>query len=135
MEELLKEIKKEELGKVLTNVSLKEHTTYKVGGVCKTMVFPKTIDALVSLIRKLKAKKTPYMILGKGSNVLFSDQEYPGVIIKLDNLNQITWKGNKLIVGAGASLMKVSLMAVRKGLAGLEFATGMRVPIKVIWDM
>lgn len=124
MEELLKEIKKEEYGKVLTNVSLKEHTTYKVGGICRMMVYPKNVDDLVRLIRKLKAKKVPYMILGKGSNVLFSDRKYQGVIIKLDNLNQITWRGNKVIVGAGASLMKVALMAGRKGLSGLEFATG-----------
>lgn len=124
MDELLKEIKKEEYGKVLTNVSLKEHTTYKVGGICRMMVFPKNIDDLVRLIRKLKIKKVPYIILGKGSNVLFSDQEYPGIIIKLDNLNHIEWRGNKLIVGAGVSLMKVALMSVRKGLSGLEFATG-----------
>ncbi len=124
MEELLKEIKKEEYGKVLTDVSLKEHTTYKVGGICKMMIFPKSVEDLVRLIRKLKVKKVPYMILGRGSNVLFSDRKYQGVIIKLDNLNQITWRGNKLIVGAGASLMKVAMMAGRKGLSGLEFATG-----------
>lgn len=124
MEELLNEIKKEEYGKVYTDVSLKDYTTYKVGGICKIMVFPKNIDNLVCLIRKLKMKKVPYMILGKGSNVLFSDREYQGVIIKLDSLNHIEWKGNKLIVGAGASLMKVACMAGRKGLTGLEFATG-----------
>jgi len=124
MEELLNEIKKEEYGKVLTDVSLKDYTTYKVGGICKIMVFPKNIDSLVRLIRKLKLKKIPYMILGKGSNVLFSDREYSGVIIKLDNLNHIVWKDNKLVVGAGASLMKVASMAGRRGLSGLEFATG-----------
>ena len=124
MEELLNEIKKEEYGKVLTDVSLKDYTTYKVGGICKIMVFPKNIDNLVRLIRKLRIKKVPYMILGKGSNVLFSDREYSGVIIKLDNLNHIVWKKNKLVVGAGASLMKVAGMASRKGLSGLEFATG-----------
>ena len=57
MEELLNEIKKEEYGKVLTDVSLKDYTTYKVGGICKIMVFPKNIDNLVRLIRKLKMKK------------------------------------------------------------------------------
>lgn len=124
MEELLNEIKKEEYGKVLIDVSLKDYTTYKVGGICKIMVFPKNIDNLVRLIRKLKTKKVSYMILGKGSNVLFSDREYLGVIIKLDHLNHIVWKGNKVVVGAGASLMKVASMAGRKGLSGLEFATG-----------
>ncbi|MCI8588159.1 MAG: UDP-N-acetylmuramate dehydrogenase [Bacilli bacterium] len=124
MEELINEIKKEEYGKVLTDVSLREYTTYKVGGNCRIMVFPRNIEKLVQLIRKLKKKKVTYMVLGKGSNVLFSDQEYKGVIIKLDCLDHIEWRGNKLIVGAGVSLMKVAMMSVRKGLSGLEFATG-----------
>lgn len=124
MEELVNEIKKEDYGKVLTDVSLKEYTTYKVGGNCKVMVFPKNMEKLVQLIRKLKKKKVTYMILGKGSNVLFSDREYNGVIIKLDYLDHIEWCRNKLIVGAGVSLMKVAMMSIRKGFSGLEFATG-----------
>ena len=124
MEELVNEIKKEDYGKVLTDISLKEYTTYKVGGNCKIMVFPRNVEKLVQLIRKLKRKKITYMVLGKGSNVLFSDREYNGVIIKLDHLDHIEWRDNKLIVGAGVSLMKVAMMAVRKGLTGLEFATG-----------
>lgn len=124
MENLLKEIKKEEYGKVLTDVSLKEYTTYKVGGLAKIMVFPKSVDDLVRLIKKLKSQDVPYMILGKGSNVLFSDKVYNGVIIKLDALDKIEWKGNKVTVGAGVSLMKLALMSIRKGLSGLEFATG-----------
>lgn len=124
MENLLKEIKKEEYGKVLTDVSLKEYTTYKVGGIAKIMVFPKSVDDLVRLIKKLKSQDVPYIILGKGSNVLFSDKVYDGVIIKLDALDKIEWKGNKVTVGAGVSLMKLALMSIRKGLSGLEFATG-----------
>lgn len=124
MEELVKELNLEENGKVLFDVSLKDYTTYKVGGICQAMVFPKSIDDLVQVIRKLRQKKIPHMVLGKGSNVLFSDEVYRGVIIKLDNLNHIEWRGNKLIVGAGVSLMKVALMSVRRGFGGLDFATG-----------
>ncbi len=124
MKELLKELKLEEYGKVLKNVSLKDYTTYKVGGKAKWMIFPKNADALVELIRKLKALETPYMILGKGSNVLFSDKPYKGVIIKLDSFDSITWRGNKVTAGAGVSLIKLATMACKKGLSGLEFATG-----------
>ncbi len=124
MKEIINEIKKHEYGKILSDVSLKDYTTYKVGGICRYMVFPKNIDSLVEIIRLLKKNKIKHMVLGKGSNVLFSDNIYDGIIIKLDSFDSIQWRENKLIVGAGVSLMKVALMAVRKGLSGLEFATG-----------
>ena len=124
MNDIIKQIKKENIGKVLTDVLLSQYTTYKVGGIAKVMVYPESIDKLVCLIKLLKASHIKFMVLGFGSNVLFSDKIYDGVIIKLDALNQIEFKRDKVTTGAGASLMKVALMSVRKGLSGLEFATG-----------
>lgn len=124
MNDIIKQIKKENIGKVLTDVLLSQYTTYKVGGIAKVMVYPESIDKLVCLIKLLKASHIKFMVLGFGSNVLFSDKIYDGVIIKLDALNQIEFKRDKVTAGAGASLMKVALMSVRKGLSGLEFATG-----------
>ena len=124
MNELIKELKKMDLGKIVLNASLKEYTTYKIGGKAKVIFYPKNIDCLVKLIKKLKSNKVKYMILGNGSNVLFSDNVYDGVIIKLDEFNNIEFKGNKVVCGAGASLMKVTAQSIRKGLTGLEFAAG-----------
>ena len=124
MKNVLEEINKLNIGRVLTDVSLKNYTTYKVGGICKIMVFPKDMESLISLLKLLKDKKVKYMILGKGSNVLFSDKVYNGVIIKLDELNYIKVKGNHIIAGAGANMMKVSREAIKHELAGLEFASG-----------
>ena len=56
--------------------------------------------------------------------ILFSDKTYEGVLIKLDEFNKIEFFGTKVICGAGASLMKVAKEAVKRGLAGLEFASG-----------
>lgn len=124
MNDIIKQIKDKNIGKILTDVSLKQYTTYKVGGIARVMVYPESIDKLVYLIKLLKANNIKFIVLGFGSNVLFSDSIYDGVIIKLDELNQIEFKRDKVIAGAGASLMKVALMSVRKGLSGLEFATG-----------
>lgn len=124
MKELLKDLKKLDLGKIILDASLKEYTTYKIGGTAKAIIYPKNIECLVTLIKKLKANKTKYMILGNGSNVLFSDNVYEGIIIKLDELNHIEFKGNKVVCGAGAPLMKVAFQSIRRGLSGLEFATG-----------
>lgn len=124
MDKILEELKKMNIGKIITDVSLKNYTTYKVGGVCKIMVFPKNIDSLVLLIKKLRDKKIKFMVLGKGSNTLFSDKEYNGVIIKLDELNHIDIHDNRIVAGAGANMMKVVREAIRASLAGLEFAAG-----------
>lgn len=124
MTELINELKKMNIGKIVTDVSLKTMTTYKVGGNAKVVVYPKNIDLLVTLINKLKTNKIKFMVLGNGSNVLFSDNEYDGVIIKLDEFNNIEFIGDKVVVGAGVSLMKVAYQSIRRGLTGLEFATG-----------
>ena len=86
MTELIEELKELNIGKIITDVSLKNYTTYKIGGTARVMVFPKNTESLVVLINKLKALKIKYMVLGNGSNVLFSDDIYDGVIIKLDEL-------------------------------------------------
>ncbi len=124
MKEFLEEIKTLNIGKILTDVSLKNYTTYKVGGICKIMVFPRNIECLITVIEKLKQSNIKFMILGNGSNVLFSDDTYEGVIIKLDELNKIEVHDKKIVAGAGAMLMKVAREAIRHSLAGLEFATG-----------
>jgi len=103
---------------------LKDYTTYKIGGIARIIIYPRNTECLVNLIKKLKTTNTKFMVLGNGSNVLFSDNVYDGVIIKLDEFNNIEFKENKVICGAGAPLMKVAYQAVRRSLTGLEFATG-----------
>lgn len=121
---LIDEIKKLNVGKILTDVSLKNYTTYRAGGTAKIMVFPKNIDSLVKLINKLRELDVKFMVLGKGSNVLFSDKEYDGVLIKLDEFNHIEVHGNRIIAGAGASIIRVCQEAIKNSLTGLEFAAG-----------
>mgnify|MGYP004526738921 FL=1 len=129
MQDFLKEVEKEDIGKVIKDVFMSKYTTYKVGGLAKVIIYPKNIDKLVILCRLIKKYQLKYMVLGNGSNVLFSDKTYDGVIIKLDNFNKIEFVGNKVICGSGASLMKVSREALKRSLAGLEFASGIPASI------
>lgn len=124
MKETKQWIKEKGIGKLLENVSLKEYTTYKAGGTAHFMVFPKNTTKLIMLLKYLRKEKIPYMVLGFGSNVLFSDNLYEGVIIKLDEFNKIEFEGTKVRAGSGVSLMRLAAMATRRGLSGLEFATG-----------
>ncbi len=121
---IVEEIKKLHIGKVLDNIIMKNYTTYKVGGKVICMCIPDDECSLVKLIKYLREKNIKYKILGNGSNVIFNDSGYNGVIIKLDNFNNLIISKNKIIVGAGYMLNKLALRASRLGLSGLEFAAG-----------
>ncbi len=124
MEKIINEIMEKKIGDVEVNHSLAKYTTYKVGGKARAIVHPKNIDKLIELMEILGENDIKYFVLGNGSNVLFSDYDYEGVIIKLDNFDNIEFLDNEIVVGAGYSLVKLSNEAVKMGLAGLEFASG-----------
>ncbi len=124
MKEFLKEVEEKEIGKIVQDVFLSKYTTYKVGGLASVIIYPKNQEKLVSLCKLIQKHRLKYKILGYGSNLLFSDKRYDGVLIKLDELDKIEFIGNKVVCGAGASLMKVSREAAKRSLTGLEFAAG-----------
>ena len=124
MKELVKYIEKNNIGKYIEKAHLSNYTTYKVGGICSYIVYPKDVKKLIALLKYLNTNKIKHMVLGNGSNTLFSSKLYEGVIIKLDEFNDLDIIKNKVKVGAGYNLMKLSMVAMRKSLAGLEFASG-----------
>lgn len=124
VKEIVSDLKKMNIGKIIEDVPLKNYTSYKAGGICRIMVFPKDISALVKLVKYLRENNIKHMVLGNGTNVLFSDQLYDGVIIKLNEFTKVLERENTIVCGAGCSLMKIALMCSRKGYSGLEFATG-----------
>lgn len=124
MQDVIKEIISLHLGKVLINEKLSNYTTYRVGGKVRAICYPKGEEELIKLVTFLKEKNIKYIVLGNGSNVLFSDQLYDGIIIKLDNFNKISIEKNIITVGAGYPLIRLSNDAMRNSLIGLEFANG-----------
>lgn len=125
MNDIIQKIKEENICKIDEDVSLSRLTTYRVGGKASCIAYPKDINELVNLLKLLKSNGVKYKLLGNGSNLLFSDNDYQGVLIKLSEFNNIEFiSKNKLRVGAGYSLIKLSLLTAKKGLTGLEFASG-----------
>lgn len=124
MNEVIQNIKRENIGKIEENISLKKYTTYKVGGKARCVVYPKNVDKLVKLIKLLNQNNIKYKIIGNGSNLLFSDKDYDGILIKLVDFDDIEINDNRIKVGAGYSLMKLSRIAMKNSLTGLEFAAG-----------
>ena len=106
------------------NISLKKYNTYRIDILAKYMVFPKNTKELIELINFARTNNIKYMILGNGSNVIFNTTYYDGIIIKLDNFNNMSIKGNKVYAEAGCSLIKLAISTINAELSGLEFACG-----------
>lgn len=121
---IIKDIKNLHVGKVIDNALMRDYTTYKVGGKVICVVIPEDEDSLIRLLKYLRENNIKNKVLGNGSNVIFNNSGYDGVIIKLDNFNNINIINNKVIVGAGCMLNKLALRVSRLGLTGMEFAAG-----------
>lgn len=112
------------VGEVLFDVDLSLYTTYKIKCIGKVLVIPRNIDCLKKLISYIKKNNLKYKLLGNGSNLIFVNEVYDGILIKLDCFNELTIDSDVVTVGAGYNLMKLALKCSMMGLTGLEFATG-----------
>lgn len=115
----------EVFGQVEIGKQLKDMTTFRIGGKAAYVSYPRNMFALAQLIRFLEKSNAPYKIIGKGSNLLCSDDDFDGVIIRLDRtLNHWYVDGTNLIAEAGSSMIALSVFAAKNRLSGLEWASG-----------
>ena len=111
-------------GRVETDLVVAPLTTYRLGGRAAIFVEPADESDLEVLARSLaKHGDVPTLPLGRGSNLLFSDQGFPGVLIRIASaFATLDGAEGKVTTGAGASLPQLSNWAARRGLSGVEFA-------------
>lgn len=104
---------------------MKKHITFRVGGPAACFLTPSTKEQIREILHICQEEKTPYFILGNGSNLLVSDQGFDGVVLQVyKNMNQVTVEGEHLRVQAGALLSATARKALEAGLTGMEFAAG-----------
>ena len=108
----------------VTGESMACHTSFKIGGPADIFITVSSEQQLSALLKKCKELDVPYMIIGKGSNLLVSDQGIEGAVISLSGIDFIRADGEKIICGAGAALSEVCRSALDNSLSGLEFAYG-----------
>jgi len=126
--------------RVEENVDMSKHTSFKAGGKAAFMVEAGSIESLKQILRLVSEKNIPHMVLGNGSNTLFKDSGYDGVVIKLasgpfsevkllddinnDKLSRIS--GKEITVSAGSAVLLSSLAKIllSHGISGFEFASG-----------
>lgn len=113
------------VGEMIEDEPMYKHTTYKVGGPARIYLMVKDIDSLVNAIKYCSRHRVKYMVIGRGSNLLFSDREYEGVIISLNEcFDKISVNGSIIKAQAGVSMIKLSYQAAKYGLSGFEFMGG-----------
>lgn len=109
--------------RVSENEPMSKHTTFKIGGPAKLFIEIKSTDAAIKAFGIFDSFGIRPTIIGNGSNLLFPDEVFDGVVVKL-SCNNIFIEGNVLRADAGALLSVASVTAQRNSLSGLEFAQG-----------
>lgn len=110
---------------VFVQEEMKKHTTFRIGGPADVFVTPGTPQAAAGVVQICRESKTPFYIIGNGSNLLVSDQGYRGVVIQLyKNFSRIEVKENIIEAQAGAMLSSIAAKARDHSLSGFEFAAG-----------
>lgn len=111
--------------RILENESMAKHISFRVGGCADYFVSCTDRKELSSLLSFLTEEGVPHMLIGNGSNLLFRDSGYRGVIIHLEGeFQDCEVQGDTVIAGSGKLLSSVSSLAAKSGLAGMEFASG-----------
>ena len=112
-------------GDVYAHEPLSRHTTYRIGGPARFFVRANSVGALTGLVDVCAAEGTPWVVLGRGSNVLVADAGFAGVAIVLGrDFRTLRFDDDRFIVGAGASLSAVVQEAFKRAIGGFEFAVG-----------
>ena len=104
---------------------MSRHTTMRVGGPADLLVAARDARALSDLVRFARARGLPFMVVGRGSDLVVSDQGVRGLVI-LCRAEGRRIEGTRLIAEAGLPIARAALVAGRAGLAGLEF--GVAIP-------
>ncbi len=101
------------------------HTTFKIGGPADVMLLPSSAEEVASAVKLLESSGEPYIIMGKGSNLLVGDLGIRGAVIKLSSeFGKITVSGTNVRAQSGASLASVASICLKNSLTGFEFASG-----------
>ncbi|MCI8632243.1 MAG: UDP-N-acetylmuramate dehydrogenase [Lachnospiraceae bacterium] len=124
-QEKMAEVLRSVVSRVQINYPMKRLTTMRVGGPAAYVVTPSTAEQVKAIIQLCQENGLKFFIMGKGSNILASDEGFQGVIIKLESdFQKIRFQNNIIEAECGASLSALAKKAADRGLSGLEFASG-----------
>jgi UDP-N-acetylmuramate dehydrogenase len=106
------------------NRLLKDLTTFGIGGPARFYVEVRSVEQMQILVKQCLSNQVDYFVLGRGSNTLFDDKGFNGLVIhnKIDFKNELY--AGIFHVGAGYNFSLLGSQTAREGWSGLEFASG-----------
>ena len=105
------------------NAPLRNRTTFKIGGPADWFIECRDVTKIGQLLSLIKQENAPLTVIGKGSNLLVSDNGLRGIVLCICD-ESIKVSGNSVVASAGAKLSSVCKVALENNLSGLEFAFG-----------
>ncbi|WP_282140205.1 UDP-N-acetylmuramate dehydrogenase [Cytobacillus oceanisediminis] len=125
MDEFISKLRELNIGTVKENEPMANHTTMKIGGPADLFIEPSSIENLAKAMELIHSYELKWRAIGRGSNLLVSDGGIEGVVIKLGRgMDHLDLNSTELRAGGGYSLVALSTIISKKGLSGLEFASG-----------
>jgi UDP-N-acetylmuramate--L-alanine ligase/UDP-N-acetylenolpyruvoylglucosamine reductase len=105
---------------------LAKHTTMRVGGPAQFWLEPETEEGFCDLVRTSHEAGLPFMVIGRGSNLIVRDGGLRGVVVRLRRgiFGEFTVEGTRIRAGVGVRLKALSGAAVTAGLGGFEWMEG-----------
>ena len=115
-----------ELGCVVkADEPLARYSSFKIGGNASYVAEVSNKKALRVLLDYIKTAEIKIFIVGGGTNVLFDDKGYNGIIVKLTgSFETVSFQGGGIVCGAGADMGTIVRMSAENGYKGLEFMSG-----------
>ncbi|MFH1284480.1 MAG: UDP-N-acetylmuramate dehydrogenase [Candidatus Peregrinibacteria bacterium] len=109
---------------ILQNEDLSRHCTFGIGGPADYFYTAKTADDLAKIVKFAHEHKTQFFIIGAGSNVLFDDKGFRGIVIK-NASDSIEFSENTVTADSGVSIARLMTEAIKNNLSGLESWVGL----------
>lgn len=109
---------------IRNNISLARHAHYRIGGRARYFAEVSNVRESMSVIRWALRDTVPFFFMGAGTNVLFSDQGFKGLVIK-NNYSVIRKRPNGIFFSSGVLMSEAVSYFIRNGLQGLEWAGGL----------
>jgi len=110
--------------RIAYHVPLNAYSSFRIGGPSDGIIFPQNTQELSVLLPWLTNEDIPWMVMGGGSNILFDDSGFCGIIINLMHYSKMHLQANLIEADAGISLKRICLHAIRNHLGGMNFALG-----------
>ncbi|MBE9541518.1 MAG: UDP-N-acetylmuramate dehydrogenase [Proteobacteria bacterium] len=113
---------------ILLDVPMSQYTTLRVGGNVEALYKARNLGVLKKMMTFLMDEGIPYLVTGRGSNLLVRDEGLKGIAIILDEsfavIESTSLEEPYIVVGAGMPLYKLVDFCTKEGLAGVEFLAG-----------